>query len=62
MVLTRLHRIRERDRRIVERRKARALREHGALQCEACRFDFGTRYGERGTALSNFTTRSQFRP
>lgn len=47
-VLTRLHRTRERDRRIVERRKAKALREHGTLWCEACGFDFVARYGERG--------------
>lgn len=48
-ILTRLHRIRERDRRIVERKKALALREHGALRCDACDFDFSVRYGERGS-------------
>jgi 5-methylcytosine-specific restriction enzyme A len=50
-VLTRLHRTRERDRRIVERRKAKALREHGTLHCEACGFNFTTRYGERGSGF-----------
>jgi len=47
-VLTRLHRIRERDRKLVERRKAKALRTTGRLQCEACGFDFHARYGDRG--------------
>lgn len=50
-VLTRLHRTRERDRKIVERRKAKALREHGTLHCEACGFDFAVRYGERGSGF-----------
>jgi 5-methylcytosine-specific restriction protein A len=50
-VLTVLHRIRERDPRIVERRKTKALREHGTLDCEACAFNFGTRYGERGSGF-----------
>jgi predicted HNH restriction endonuclease len=47
-VLTRLHRIRERNRKLVEQRKARALREYGGLSCEICDFDFEQRYGERG--------------
>lgn len=47
-ILTRQHRVRERNRGIVERRKAKALREHGRLHCEACDFDFSISYGERG--------------
>jgi predicted HNH restriction endonuclease/predicted RNA-binding protein with PUA-like domain len=47
-VLTRLHRVRERNRKLVEQRKARAFREYGALTCEACDFNFEKRYGERG--------------
>jgi len=50
-ILTRLHRTRERDRKIVERRKAKALRDHGSLYCEACGFNFATRYGERGNGF-----------
>ncbi len=50
-VLTRLHRTRERDRKIVERRKAKALRDHGSLHCEACGFDFAIRYGKRGNGF-----------
>ncbi len=47
-VLTRLHRFRERDRGIVDRRKAKALKEHGTLACEGCGFDFRETYGPRG--------------
>ena len=47
-LLTRLHRHRERNRKLVEAKKQRALKQHGALRCEACSFDFGKRYGMRG--------------
>lgn len=47
-VLTRLHRFRERNRKLVEERKAKALRDHGALICKVCDFDFEKRYGKRG--------------
>jgi predicted HNH restriction endonuclease len=47
-LLTRLHLIRERNRKLVERRKLRALRELGHLRCEACEFDFEVCYGARG--------------
>jgi 5-methylcytosine-specific restriction protein A len=47
-ILTRLHQIRERDRRLIERRKAKALRINGRLSCEACGFDFAEKYGVRG--------------
>lgn len=50
-ILTRLHRTRERDVRIVKRRKAKAMREHGSLFCEACDFNFITQYGERGSGF-----------
>lgn len=46
-LLTRAHRARERNRRIVEQKKARALKR-GELRCEACGFDFEAVYGERG--------------
>jgi 5-methylcytosine-specific restriction enzyme A len=58
-VLTRMHRGRERDRRIVKLRKDKALCEHGTLHCEACGFDFGTRYGQRG---SGFVERHHTKP
>jgi 5-methylcytosine-specific restriction protein A len=47
-VITRLHRTKERNRKLVERKKAQAFAVHGKLECEACHFDFETRYGERG--------------
>ena len=50
-VLTRLHQFRERNRDLVERRKAKALKEHGTLACEACGFDFEASYGTRGAGF-----------
>ncbi|RLO19518.1 HNH endonuclease, partial [Pseudomonas protegens] len=44
-MLTRVHRVRERDKRIVKRKKEEALKQHGALQCEACGFNFSQTYG-----------------
>ena len=39
---------RERDRKLVERKKAQVLLAKGHLTCEVCDFDFGERYGDRG--------------
>ena len=47
-VLTRTHRVRERNRKIVARKKAEALKANGNLSCEGCKFDFAATYGERG--------------
>jgi 5-methylcytosine-specific restriction protein A len=47
-LLTAQHRRRERSRRLVTRKKAQALTNHGSLVCEACDFDFAVVYGERG--------------
>lgn len=46
-LLTRLHKTYERDRKVVTKRKAQALKA-GNLRCEACSLDFGERYGEHG--------------
>lgn len=46
-ILTRTHRVRERNRRLVERKKAAA----SSLACEACDFDFEAAYGKRGTGF-----------
>ncbi len=46
-VLTRLHRSRERSRKLVEACKKHALKKHGRLVCEACNFEFGKRYGSQ---------------
>lgn len=47
-LLTRLHRHRERNRKLVSAKKQRVLKQQGTLRCEACEFDFGKRYGRRG--------------
>jgi predicted HNH restriction endonuclease len=50
-VLTRLHRVRERSRKLIEARKKVALKLHGRLFCEACGFDFSLKYGAAGEGL-----------
>ena len=47
-LLTRVHRVRERNAAIVKRKKAANLKKHGHLCCEACGFDFKKVYGDRG--------------
>lgn len=47
-LLTRLHRFRERNPKLVSDKKKSVLRSNRALACEACGFDFGKIYGERG--------------
>jgi len=48
MVLYKLHKFRERSSPIVQEKKARFWKDHRALYCESCRFDFERRYGELG--------------
>jgi 5-methylcytosine-specific restriction protein A len=48
-VLSGEHRWRERNAKLVKRKKAEALKRDGRLTCEACGFDFAATYGERGT-------------
>lgn len=50
-VLTRIHRIRERSRALVELCKKAALKKHGRLVCEACGFDFAIKYGDIATGI-----------
>lgn len=50
-VLTRLHRFRERDRKLVEAKKKEALKKFGRLFCEACGFDFSHKYGPLGNGI-----------
>ena len=47
-MLTAVHRRRERDPKIVKRKKEAVLRETGQLACKVCGFDFARTYGERG--------------
>ena len=48
-VLTRLHRSRERSRKLVLAKKRAFKRQHGRVRCEACAFDFEDFYGPRGS-------------
>ena len=50
-ILTRVHRARERNRGLVDKKKATALEANGILKCEACSFDFETTYGSRGAGF-----------
>lgn len=45
-ILTRVHRTRERSRKLVEAAKKRTMKKYGRLSCAACRFDFGDTYGD----------------
>ena len=47
-LLTRMHRVRERNRELVKRKRDMVVRETGRLACEVCDFDFHARYGEQG--------------
>jgi 5-methylcytosine-specific restriction enzyme A len=47
-ILTRIHKKRERSRKLREAKKKRVLSETGRLACEACDLDFGERYGDWG--------------
>ena len=47
-ILTRTHRYRERDTKLVKRKKEQVLGEQGKLSCEVCEFDFGRVYRNRG--------------
>jgi predicted HNH restriction endonuclease len=50
-LVTRLHRHRERSRKLVQRKKAQFCERHGRLFCEACRFEAEEVYGERGSGV-----------
>lgn len=47
-VLTRTHRVRERNAKLVAQRKVNAKQADGRVACEGCGFDFEAAYGERG--------------
>lgn len=47
-LLYRLHRYRERNRTLVDKKKKDHLKKHGSLACELCSFDFEKKYGEVG--------------
>ena len=47
-LLTRKHRVRERNRKLVKKKLARFLKDHGRIFCQLCKFDFASMYGKRG--------------
>lgn len=51
-VLLRLHRLRERDPRVVRQKKEETLKAKGCLQCEVCDFDFASVYGPIGEGFA----------
>ena len=48
-ILYRLHRLRERNPKIVREKKKSTLDKYGFLECEVCGFDFNKSYGDHGT-------------
>jgi len=50
-ILTRVHRQRERSRKLVEQVKAMALTKFGCLACAACGFDFAEAYGPSASGI-----------
>jgi len=67
-VIYKLHKYRERDSKIIKKKKEKEYKKLGKLPCEACTFDFYQRYGELGhkyiechhrTPLSDFSTTSK---
>jgi len=51
-ILTRVHRARERNRKLVEEKKKQALKKNGKINCEACGFDYGSHYGTIGDGFA----------
>lgn len=47
-VIFKLHKVRERNTKLVESKKQQVLKETGKLVCEVCEFDFSEKYGELG--------------
>ena len=47
-VIYKLHKLRERDNKINQKKKDLYLQRHGKLDCEVCGFDFHETYGELG--------------
>ena len=50
-LLSRMHKSRERSRKLVRMKKADTLKKKGTLECEVCSFDFKSVYGERGNGF-----------
>lgn len=53
-IMTITHQVAERDRALVRAKKKAVLKQLGRLSCEACKFEFSDRYGERGEGFIEF--------
>lgn len=51
-ILTRLHKVRERNPTLTRKKKQLVLKSTGSLKCEICLFDFKHTYGEHGTGFA----------
>ena len=51
-ILTKIHRTRERNRKITKKKKDSVLKKTGALKCEVCNFDFHEFYGALGNGFA----------
>jgi 5-methylcytosine-specific restriction protein A len=51
-ILTKLHKIRERSPSVTKNKKASVLKKTGKLVCEACGFEFESKYGEIGKGFA----------
>ncbi len=50
-LLAKSHIVRERNRKLVQKKKKSVLQKTGRLVCEACGFDFAEKYGKRGEGV-----------
>lgn len=50
-ILSKLHKVRERNASLVARKKSQYFNATGKLECEVCGFDFNRTYGERGAGF-----------
>ena len=50
-LLMRVHRFRERDRKIINLKKEKVFKNTGSLKCEGCDFDFEKKYGKHGSGF-----------
>lgn len=47
-IITKQHKVYERDSKLINKKKEQVLKSGGKLICEVCNFDFFRKYGERG--------------
>jgi len=52
LILTRLHKIRERSPSVIAKKKKAVLKQTGKLVCEVCGFDFFKKYGQIGKGFA----------